>query len=357
MQLPSRFFNHQAPWMTDDPSPNHLPTAESELRPAVSPDDVLPPIEAPGAGFILQLFIVPAIIVFVIVMVWFMFSWLARGTDDPRLLIKKLSVSSEARYQAAHELASVLSSKRFAAFKQDREAAADLARTLAVQLKDGGDGDREVNLRIFICRALGEFQVDEGLLDLLQATDSRRHIDVRKAALEAIAIRAEYASQLDLPRQIGDEQLTSTMLALADDQEYQVRERTVIALSWLGGDLLLAKLEEMLEDPHPNVRYNAATSCSRLGNAASVDVLEEMLDPDSAGVKSEPDERLRPGKRANILINALRATLILADANADADLRELEKAIAALAEGDLDRQLRMDAANVLSRLKDRARSE
>ena len=183
--------------MTDDPSPSHLPSAESELRPAISPDDALPPVETPGAGFILQLFIVPGIIVLVIVMVWFMFSWLARGTDNPRLLIKKLSVPSEARYQAAHELASVLNSKRFATFKQDREAAADLARILAVQLKEGGQGEREVNMRVFICRALGEFQVDGGLIELIQATDSRRHIDVRKAALEAIAGRAEYASPLD----------------------------------------------------------------------------------------------------------------------------------------------------------------
>jgi len=335
--------------MTDEPLPDNSPDAPS----AISPDDVLPPVEPPGAGFILQLFIVPGIIVMVIVMVWFTFSWLARGTDNPRLLIKKLSVPSEARYQAAHELASVLGSKRFAAFKQDREAAADLARILAVQLKEGGDGEREVNLRVFICRALGDFHTDVGLDELVQATDSKQHIHVRQAAILGLAFRGEYASRLDPPHPMDNPRLTDAMLALADDEEHLLREATAVALGWIGTERLLTKLEAMLDDPHPNVRYNAATSCARLGNAAAIDVLEEMLDPNNAGVRSEPEELLQQGKRASILINALRATLLLSEANIEADLSSLEPALAALADGDLDRQIKMHAANVLSRLKDR----
>lgn len=341
--------------MTDEPTPAdsaEIPTR----RQAISPDDALPPVETPGAGFILQLFIVPGIIVTVIVMVWMMFSWLARGSDDPRLLIRKLSVPNEQRFQAAHELAGVLHNKRHADLKRDPEAAAELARILAQQLKEGGDGEREVNLRIFICRALGSFQVNEGLDELILATDASAQKHLRQAAVIAIAFRAEHASKLDPPQQIGDARLTQTMLALADDREPLVREATAVALGWIGGEPLLAKLEEMLDDVNPNVRYNAATSCARLGNAAAIDVLAEMLDPDNPGVTSEPDERLQGSKRIRILINALRATQLLADAHAEADLSLLEGPIAKLADSSLDKQIQLHAANVLNRLKKRASS-
>ncbi len=50
----------------------------------VVPGDVLPPVEPPSAGFILQLFVVPGIIVAIIVMVWLLFNWVARTGNDPR---------------------------------------------------------------------------------------------------------------------------------------------------------------------------------------------------------------------------------------------------------------------------------
>jgi hypothetical protein len=37
---------------------------------------VLPPVEAPSAGFLLQLFFIPMVIVTIIVSIWAMFSWL-----------------------------------------------------------------------------------------------------------------------------------------------------------------------------------------------------------------------------------------------------------------------------------------
>ena len=49
-----------------------------------SPDDALPPVEPPSAGFILQLFVVPGVIVVVVIMIWLMFNWLAHMGTDPR---------------------------------------------------------------------------------------------------------------------------------------------------------------------------------------------------------------------------------------------------------------------------------
>ena len=44
---------------------------------AGSVDDNLPPVSPPTAGFLMQLFIVPMVIVVIIVMVCLMFNWLA----------------------------------------------------------------------------------------------------------------------------------------------------------------------------------------------------------------------------------------------------------------------------------------
>ena len=43
-------------------------------------EDLLPPVEQPSARFIVQLFVVPALIVMAIVGVWLSFSWLVRST-------------------------------------------------------------------------------------------------------------------------------------------------------------------------------------------------------------------------------------------------------------------------------------
>ena len=55
--------------------------ADSPRR-AISPDD-LPPVEPPSAGFLVQLFLVPALIVGIIVCVWLAFHWLAQLGNDP----------------------------------------------------------------------------------------------------------------------------------------------------------------------------------------------------------------------------------------------------------------------------------
>ena len=50
----------------------------------------LPPVKAPSAGFLVQLFLIPMIIVSIIVMVWVLFSWIAHMGTDPRDLVRDL---------------------------------------------------------------------------------------------------------------------------------------------------------------------------------------------------------------------------------------------------------------------------
>jgi hypothetical protein len=55
------------------------PTENEDPRHASIPAD-LPPVEPPTAGFIVQLFVLPAVIVAVVIVVWLLFGKLAAGS-------------------------------------------------------------------------------------------------------------------------------------------------------------------------------------------------------------------------------------------------------------------------------------
>src|SRR5690348_13895689 len=61
----------------------------------------LPPVEPPSAGFIVQLFVIPAVIVAIIVVVWALFSWLAHTGSDPKAYVEAMKRDNESRWQAA----------------------------------------------------------------------------------------------------------------------------------------------------------------------------------------------------------------------------------------------------------------
>ena len=165
---------HIPPIMSQSP-PSFEPDSPKPPAPdSISAEDALPPVEAPDASFILQLFVVPGIIVLVIVMIWAMFNWLARGTDDPAQLIARLEVPNAARFQAAHQLANVLRDDRHAEFRKDSQAASRLAKILNDEIEAGSQSEKAINLRVFLCWAIGRFQVEEGLDELIKATTIQR---------------------------------------------------------------------------------------------------------------------------------------------------------------------------------------
>src|SRR3954463_6522218 len=78
-------------------------------RPPVLTD--LPPVEAPSAGFIVQLFVIPAVIVAVVIVVWLLFGKLAGGERDAMEYVRLLRTPNanwRAANRAAFELASLI---------------------------------------------------------------------------------------------------------------------------------------------------------------------------------------------------------------------------------------------------------
>ncbi len=77
----------------------------SQEKPPGLPD--LPPVEAPSAGFVVQLFVIPAAVVVVVVIVWLLFGKLAGGERDAMEYVRQLRLP-EANWRSAFELASLI---------------------------------------------------------------------------------------------------------------------------------------------------------------------------------------------------------------------------------------------------------
>ncbi|MEX2317148.1 MAG: HEAT repeat domain-containing protein [Pirellulales bacterium] len=318
--------------------------ADDDRRRSALGEELLPPVEPPSAGFIVQLFIVPAVIVLLIVGVWLTVSWLVHRTR-PDDLVKGLEGSGIARWQRASELADILRSKRFASFKRDSNAASTLAAILKREIEAGGSGDGMTNeyvmLRFFLCRALGEFEVREGLDELLLAAETNRDPAerwVRRGAIQALAVRVFSLRQLAPSEELDLSSVEATLARLAEDSDPLIRSETAYALGRIGTPVCLARLEVMVDDPHADTRYNAAVALAHLGNAKAVGTLAEMLEPiplASVLEELEKQSQSRQRKRATILHNAMEAAAQLAEQNPAADMSPIIKSLDEIVKADV----------------------
>ena len=200
-----------------------FPTQKStfESRPPLG-EELLPPVEQPSARFIIQLFVVPALIVIMIVALWLAFNWLVRSTEQgPQQLIQGIEQGPNvARWQRARELAELLQDKRYPEFRQSHEAASELARMLeSIEIDQAEMADEDIAFRKYLVRALGEFDVEEGTDALLKAAKTNRdpaEQKVRDAAIQAIAVRVYNLSKLDSTSpKLTTADLEPTLLELA----------------------------------------------------------------------------------------------------------------------------------------------
>jgi hypothetical protein len=164
------------------------PADDSKSRRPMSPDHLLPPVEPPSAGFLVQLFLVPGLIVAIIVGVWLTFHWLAHLGQDPQAYVRTLRRDNEGRWQAALNLANDLRGPGGAVLKADATLAGELGRILADESKSGRTGEQSQMLRVYLCRALGEFTIPEALAPLLERAQDTAQPQVARAAIEAIAV-------------------------------------------------------------------------------------------------------------------------------------------------------------------------
>jgi HEAT repeats len=303
-------------------------------------EDLLPPVERPSARFIIQLFVAPALIVIGIVAVWLLFNWLVRQTSaQPKDLIKGLEQGARvARWQRASELANMLRNKRYADFKRDGSSAAHLAQILDREIDQGGMEDDDVEFRNFLARALGEFEVLDGVDVLLTAAATNRDAreqKVRDAALQAIARRAYNLQQLDPPQQLEHADLEKTLEKLAGDDDPAIRMQTAYALSQVNSSASIKRLEAMVNDADLDTRANAAIALAHRGNAAAVSTLADLLDLDElTHPTKEKNGQVIPSKLVVFVQPAMAAAQTLSRQNPKADQAPVVAALERLANAD-----------------------
>src|SRR5579872_6845052 len=86
-----------------------MSAVEQEENPSAQLPEELPPVQPPSAGFIIQLFVVPGLIVLAIVAVYVFFGKLATGEQDWKSQVIELRHPNEhRRWRGATGLAQIL---------------------------------------------------------------------------------------------------------------------------------------------------------------------------------------------------------------------------------------------------------
>jgi HEAT repeat protein len=320
-----------------------------------SPDS-LPPVEPPSAGFLVQLFLVPALIVGIIVSVWLAFHWLAQLGNDPQAYVQTLRRNTEGRWQAALNLANDLRGPGGAVLKADASLAGELASILADEVKSGrpiGSGhsaEQSRTLCVYLCRALGEFNVPAAAAPLVTRAADDTEPEIARAAVEALAVLATNLAAVGL-KFTDPAAVTAAVLGDTRSLDEGLRSSATYALGVVGGDGASDRLARLCEDPADDVRYNAALGLARLGEPAAFDTLAEMLAlPDVATAAGDPETQSERYKRAMVVVNALKGVGLLVDQSAEPPPGEMMITIAGLREDGIA-DIRQGAAALLRRIE------
>jgi hypothetical protein len=327
-------------------------------KPAVDPNasDLpplpdLPPVEAPSAGFVVQLFVIPAVVVAVVIVVWLLFGKLAGGERDPAEYVRRLRTGA-GDWRSAFELASLIQNDL--RLGSDPKLLGELTDLLASELKAKPPNPQ---LTVYLIKTLGAFQTLEATLP-----DGRRSDPIETLAdalvpshesairMEAAASFAKQAARLggklDAPRAID------ALAKAAAAEEPELRQVAVYALGFFDNPEAARVLRERLQgDEDRYVRYNAAVALGRRGDPAARGTLKEMLTTaDLDRVIELPSPSEKENKIEAVELEALQALQASIGASDGELVRSLRSEIEALTRSGLV-SVRNQAQAVLQKIQ------
>jgi HEAT repeat protein len=343
-----------------------IPTDESSFLDddGLTPVDHLPPVEPPSAGFIVQLFLIPALIVTAIVGVWALFGKLASNEQDvSRVLVDIRSSNANRRGPAMHTFTRMLQvdSRRDADKQQyvnNPSVASSTAEILLFWLDNvpsqrAGKIDT-LNTQIFLTRALGWFDVPDEVLPTLrkalhvepepysgdQTEQEIRDLQqqVRTSAVESIANIVHRASTRGQP--IQQPELIDELIEVTNspDAETELRHRGAFALGLLPSEKSLQQLSAWLKNADDKTRLNAAIALARQSSTEGYDVFVSALREAVTPISSTKKEDLTASQRKRVITlkkferwaavkNVLEAVLLLSGRFQENQRAELIKLI------------------------------
>ena len=292
---------------------------ESSESPGFRPEE-LPPVTPPSAGFIVQLFLIPALIVMAVVAVWALFGKLADSDNDWKQLATELSSSNEhRRWRAALGLAQLLQNEQIYP-PQDQEPLAknllvvdSLTKLLSESFASTTNTDEDIRHQEFLARTLAALDADEKTLPILaEGMKDSRNIEVRKSSLMSIAaiagrhfddatgytaavadgsVAASMSSRklpLTAPT-ISDTAVLEQLRRSAQDSDPVVRHLAGYALGSVSGPDSLVQLRVMLNDGNRLAQANAAIGLARNGSVDGVPTMIQLLTTSLTPFKYQPD--------------------------------------------------------------------
>lgn len=322
---------------------------------AASFPDELPPVQPPSAGFILQLFVVPGLIVLAIVGVWALFGRLAAGEQDwRRLLVDLQSNNQHVRERGMHGLAHLLNSdQRLGADGQSLAESSEIAQPLAAlldsALRKGTQDDETVNQQVFLTRTLGVLDSpDIALPPLQEALRPGYDREVRKSAAASIAFIAGRALERGRPLQTSS--VVDGLVELSSDADPVLRGVAAFTLGLFSSGAAEQRLLVLLDDRDAMTRVNAGIGLARHDSVAPYGVFRSVLVDSQNSAAAEPLSEETRFENSRTLENVLRAVGELAERFSPDQRQELSALIEPIAAGAQDGRIRIEAQRALTAL-------
>lgn len=292
--------------MTDSQHNSMTPGIGTGARP-----EELPPVTPPSAGYIIQLFLIPALIVAAVVAVWALFGKLADSENDWKQMVTELGSSNEhRRWRAALGLAQLLRNDSLAPVEGEVPLAEQpiiidgLVTLLKTSLDAHPSGEKETAENIkhqeFLTRTLSSLNADDKVLPILaRAMSPEFDPEVRKSALMSVGAIAgrhfEAATGYDPENPESDVSLSAAKLPLesptisdaavwtqlrsaAQDPDPVIRHLAGFTLGSISGPDAMEQLRVMLLDADPKAQANAAIGLARNGSTEGIDTVIRLLD-------------------------------------------------------------------------------
>ncbi|MDB5342189.1 MAG: hypothetical protein JWP89_566 [Schlesneria sp.] len=329
---------------------NTTDSASSAPVPHPELSDDLPPVQPPSAGFIVQLFVVPGMIVAAVVLVWFAFGRIAAVEQDWRSLVEELqSPNGHIRNRAMYGLSQVLEQDRRQGqdgqqLASNREIASSLADQLTRELKSNSSSRESLSIQEYLTRAVGLLDVPEVTMPpLRQALEPTRDVEIRKSGVASIALIAGRALEKGTP--LDDPETVDALVKLSADNLPLMRQTAAFALGLFQSDAAKQQLRVLLGNDDWKTCVNAAIALARHDNTDGLGVFKQAL------MAKPPEKAEEQVEYSMILANSLRAIAKLGPKMSAPDRAEFREILKPLINNHADVRVRVDAQNAMLSLK------